>query len=217
MLYSADSEYVILLRYDTHMTSMKAVQFLRPPIPFVHSHPKFSTTPLTLDIKFQLNPPPSPNIFLFSTFHYQLINLVCFSLDFFSFSWSLTICFSWPYTLVCAAVQRYHEMSFLYTFLVLILQSVCFIYKIWKRKQTMEQQPHRACEQTTSKQKQNQVTSHSNWPRILLLDLAHKQVIVSLKYDFVVWHHSQKEYFLSIINLCLAQHYIGSWRNSNFL
>ena len=93
MLYPADSEYVILLRYDTHMTSMKTVQFLRPPIPFIHSHPKFSTTPLTLDIKFQLNPPPSPNVFLYSTFHYQLINLACFSLDFFSFSWSLTICF----------------------------------------------------------------------------------------------------------------------------
>ena len=28
----------------------------------------------------------------------------------------------------------------------------------------MEQQPHRACE---SKQKQNQVTSHSNWSRVL--------------------------------------------------
>ena len=39
----------------------------------------------------------------------------------------------------------------------------------------MEQQPHRACERTKSKQKQNQVTSHSNWPRVLLFDLAHKQ------------------------------------------
>ena len=32
-----------------------------------------------------------------------------------------------------------------------------------------------ACERTKSKQKQNQVTSFSNWPRILLLDLTHKQ------------------------------------------
>ena len=39
----------------------------------------------------------------------------------------------------------------------------------------MEQQTHSACEQTKSKQKQKQVTSHSNWPPILLLDLAHKQ------------------------------------------
>ena len=58
---------------------------------------------------------------------------------------------------------------------VLNLQSTCFICTTWKRKQTMEQQPHRACERTKSKQKQNQVMSHSNWPRVLLFDLAHKQ------------------------------------------
>ena len=45
----------------------------------------------------------------------------------------------------------------------------------WKGKQTMEQQPQRACEQTKGKQRQNQVTSHSNWPRALLFDLDHKQ------------------------------------------
>ena len=42
-------------------------------------------------------------------------------------------------------------------------------------QQTMEHQPHRACERTKSKQEQNQVTSHSNWPRVLLFDSAHKQ------------------------------------------
>ena len=39
----------------------------------------------------------------------------------------------------------------------------------------MEQQPQRASEQMEAKQKQSQVTSHSNQPRLLLLDLAHKQ------------------------------------------
>ena len=39
----------------------------------------------------------------------------------------------------------------------------------------MEQQLHRSREQKKSKQKQNQVTPHSNWPYILLFDLAHKQ------------------------------------------
>ena len=39
----------------------------------------------------------------------------------------------------------------------------------------MEKQPHRACERTKSKQKRNQVTSHSNLTRVLLFDLAHKQ------------------------------------------
>ena len=42
-------------------------------------------------------------------------------------------------------------------------------------QQTIEQQPHRVCEWAKSKQKQNQVTSHSNWPRVLSFDLAHKQ------------------------------------------
>ena len=39
----------------------------------------------------------------------------------------------------------------------------------------MEQQPHRACKRTKSKQKQNSVTSHSNWPRVLLFNLGHRR------------------------------------------
>ena len=42
-------------------------------------------------------------------------------------------------------------------------------------QQTKKKQPHYAFERTKSKQKQNQVTLHSNWPRVLLFDLAHKQ------------------------------------------
>ena len=40
-----------------------------------------------------------------------------------------------------------------------------------------EQQPHGACERTKSKQKQkqNQVAPCSNWPHVLLFDLANKQ------------------------------------------
>ena len=34
---------------------------------------------------------------------------------------------------------------------------------------------HHSCERTKSKQKQNQFMSHSIWPCVLLLDLAHKQ------------------------------------------
>ena len=59
---------------------------------------------------------------------------------------------------------------------MLTLQSTCFICTTCKRKQTMEQQPHCACERTKSKQKQNQVTSLSNWPRVILFDLAHKLI-----------------------------------------
>ena len=39
----------------------------------------------------------------------------------------------------------------------------------------MEQQSHCASERTKSKQKQNQVKPHSNWPHILLYNLVHKQ------------------------------------------
>ena len=45
---------------------------------------------------------------------------------------------------------------YLFTFLVFILQSTCFICIPRKRKQTMEQQPNRVRERTKSKQKQNQ-------------------------------------------------------------
>ena len=41
-------------------------------------------------------------------------------------------------------------------------------------QQNMQQQPHRVYERTKSKQKQNQATWHSNWPRVLLFDLVHK-------------------------------------------
>ena len=73
--------------------------------------------------------------------------------------------FSWLYILVFAVVQKYHKMfSETKFFLVLILESTCFICITWKRKQTMEQQPHRACEWTKSnqnktKQKQNKLKS----------------------------------------------------------
>ena len=52
--------------------------------------------------------------------------------------------FSWHYILVCAVVQKYHEMFFFKFFLVLILQSTCFIFTTSKRKQTMEHEPYRA-------------------------------------------------------------------------
>ena len=63
----------------------------------------------------------------------------------------------------------------LFAFLVLLLQSACFISTTWKRKQTMEQQQHGACERTKTKQRQSQLTSYWNWARVIFSDLAHKQ------------------------------------------
>ena len=93
-------------------------------------------------------------------FQYQLTNLVLLSFDLFdflSFSWSHTnyfflVLYSCVYekALYSCLCKKF---LWLFKFLVLILQSTCFICTTWKRKQTMEQQPHRACEQTKSKHK----------------------------------------------------------------
>ena len=71
-------------------------------------------------------------------FQYQLINLawIFFGFDFYSFTEASLSAFPWLYTLVCAVVQKYHKMLFLlsFIFLVLILQSPCFICTTWKHK-----------------------------------------------------------------------------------
>ena len=91
-----------------------------------------------------------------------------------------TICFLVAlYSLVCSYKKKQENLFFFFKkkkrFLVLILQWTCFICLSWKRKQTMEQQPHRTCEWTKPNKSKKRVTSHSNWPRILLFDLTHKQ------------------------------------------
>ena len=139
------------------MTSLKIVQFSRPPTLLVHLHPIFFH-PLDLGRPISNDPPPPPPPPQFQT--------------------KASLSASWLYTLVCAVVHKYHEMFFLFIIihnLLLVLQLTCFISTTWKRKQTMEKQPHRACERMKSNQKLNQVMPHSNWPRVLLFDLAHKQ------------------------------------------
>ena len=49
-----------MVRDNTHMTSMKIIQLSRVPTALLHLRPKFST-PLTLDVQFQMNP-PSPHL-----------------------------------------------------------------------------------------------------------------------------------------------------------
>ena len=94
-----------------------------------------SSTPLILDVQNQMNPPPLPHLppslqmitnqFIENIiqrwlsyvirsflqvgfrFQYQLINLVWLSFDFFSFSWSLTICFSVTlYSCMCSCSTK---------------------------------------------------------------------------------------------------------------
>ena len=98
--------------------------------------------------------------------------------------------FSWLYTHACAVVHKYTKY-----------QSTSFVCTTWKLTQTMEQQPQHACEPAKAKQKQDQVTSHSNWPRILLFDLAHKQRNGIIKWWFHCLTSESKERFF--VNECV--------------
>ena len=150
-------------------------------------------TPLNLDIQFQTTPTQ------------------------FQMKASLSA-LSWLYTLVCAVVQKYHEISFLLIIihiLPLILQSPCFICTTWKRKQTMEKQPHCTYEQMKSKQKWNQVTLHSNWPPLLLFDLAHKQSNGIIKgWLRCLMSESKGKFLVNNILINLAQDDAWSWHKS---
>ena len=142
------------------MKSSKIVQFSRPPTPLVHLCPKFFR-PLELGCP---NEPLLTNQLKENIIQgWLLLVMTSFHVNEVSVS-----AFSWLYSLTCAVVQKYQ----ICTFLVLILQSICFIFTTWKRKQTMGQQTHLACEQTKSKPKQNQLMSYSNWPCVLLFGLA---------------------------------------------
>ena len=87
-------------------------------------------------------------------------------------------------TLVCAVVQKYHEMSFIYNYshfwYSFCNQPVLFaklenVSKPWNNSPTVH-----ANERNQNKNK-SKVTSYSNWPRVLLFDLAHKQCIGFIK------------------------------------
>ena len=105
---------------------------------------------------------------------------------------------------------------FLLEILMLVLQStcficICFICITWKRKQTIEKQPHCACgeqKQNQTKIKINKATSYLKWPRVLLFNLAHKQCMVSLKDGFTVWCQGQKEDFLPVLYYSINQEFI---------
>ena len=152
---------ILTIRDDIHMTSMKIVKFswtpppcpstskiLPPPWPWT-SHFKRTSPPFQM-ITNQLKKSIIQEWLMYVIrsflqvgfrFQYQLINLVWLLFDFFSFSWSLTICFFMAlYCSVCSypKISRNVFYLWLFTFFVLILPSTCFICTIWKRKQTME-------------------------------------------------------------------------------
>ena len=108
-------------------------------------------------------------------FQHQLVNLAWLSFDFFSFSWSLTICFFCGFTLLCVLLS-----SKCFLFIITCIFSTHFAIKLFYLRNlktyTNYETTTAPCMWTNEiKQKQNQTTPHSNRPRVLLLDLAHEQ------------------------------------------
>ena len=132
----------------------KLSNFQDPP-PRLSIYFQSSFTSLTLDVQFQTNPSSLPNFKRKP--HYLLFG---------------------GFMLWC--VQLSKNITKCLLFIITQIFSTHFAINLyfcttWRRKQTMEKQPHHACERTKLKHKRNQVTLHSNWPRVLLFDLAHKQ------------------------------------------
>ena len=119
------------------MTSMKIDKFSRPLTPF-SINVQNSFTPLALDVQFQTNLPPSPSdnqsikrkhnpkmTIIYhhaqsfrSAYIFSINSLILFGLTLTSFHWAdvSPSAFWWLYTLACAVVQNYQEMSFMYNY-----------------------------------------------------------------------------------------------------
>ena len=72
-----------------------------------------------------------------------------------------------------------------------MLQPACLIFTTWKRKQPMEKQPRRTCEQT--KNESTTKSRHIHDQAFYCSILPTNNVTVSLKDGFTFWRHSQKE------------------------
>ena len=88
----------------------------------------------------------------------NLLILSCFPLTSFHLAKGLLIAFPWLYTIVCAVAQKYHEIYFIYIIIHIFSTHIAInlFYLHNLKMKTLEQQLHRACEQTKSKQKQKQ-------------------------------------------------------------
>ena len=178
------------------MTSMKIVQFSRPPLPpLVHLRPKFSH-PLHLNFKRTSSPPflqmvtseLKENIIqgwlsyvirsflqVGFRFQYQLVHLVWLSFDFFSFNWSFTICFFvtlYSFVSSCPKISRI-------LFIVIHFFSTYFATNLFYLHNLKTQANYGitippCMWMNEIKTKTSLITSHSNWPRVLLFDLTHK-------------------------------------------
>ena len=158
------------------MTPMKIVQFSRAPPP-LSIYVQNSSIPLTLDVQFQTNPIPLQMITNQLEEHIIQGWLLYVVRSWFPFFTSFHLAeaspsaFSSLYTLVCAVVQKYHKMYFIYNYShfwysfcnqSVLLAQLENVSKLWNNNHAQRNQ---------NKNK----TKHSNWPRVVLFDSAHKQ------------------------------------------
>ena len=109
------------------------------------------------------------------------------------------------FTFWCVQLSKNMKYFLKKNFLVLILQSTCFICITWKRKQTMEQKPHRACEWTKSnknKKKLRHVIFKATMRSIVRFS-PQNNAVVSLKDGFTSLTSVSKGRFLAS-NILLA-------------
>ena len=125
----------IYLRDDTHLTSMKIIQFSRPLTPIVRLRPKFfhaldlgrpvSNEPASPNDNQSIKRKPNPKMTIYVIksflkvnfrFQCQLINFVWLSFVFFSFSWSLTVSRSFILLRVQLSKIIYNYSYFWYSF-----------------------------------------------------------------------------------------------------
>ena len=114
-----------------------------------------------------------------SAFVFSINSLIFsgFPLTFFHLAEASLSAFSWLYTLVCAVVQKYHEMSFIYNYshFSTHFESNLFYLHNLKMQTNYGTTIAPYMRKNEIKTKTNQVTSHSNWSLVLLLYLVHKQ------------------------------------------
>ena len=131
---------------------------VKNPHPLVHLRPKFfRSLDLARPISNELPPSPNDNQSI-KRKHNPSMNIICYQVlplpsrrlffDFFSLSWSLTICF----ILLC--VQLPQNITKCLSFIIIHIFSTHFAITWF------------IC--TKPKQKQSQLTSHSNWPRSIV-------------------------------------------------
>ena len=158
-----------------------------------------------------------PSFRLAFVFSINSLILSGFSLTSFHLAEVSLSAFSWLYTVECAVIQKYHEMSFIYDYSH-FLYSFCHqpalfaqyenVNKPWNNNRIVHGYER---SQNQNKTKPRHIQIYHALYCSIQWNKTHKQC------NGVIKGWPLKEGFLSIIYWCLAQHDVWSPRKSNFL